>query len=307
MQYGWKRLLINLSVRALPPILVVVFVVIAFQLGVNVSDRGDIPNGDLLTQIYYAVGLFTLGGMDLGMPTEGPIFWRYMLFFAYFIAPMIAAAAVIEGVWLAALPWMIVHWPWRNHVVVAGGGRIARAFIEECRVQLPNTNILVVEKQAEYPNKEVFVSMPRVYPIHGAVDDLQLMKRLQLCHARFFLFMTSDEVANIEMALQISKQEDAVYPSFIRTADLRLMRRANSIIDYMPFEPCVNIHQVVAADFCRTAIEFMLDLNGYSKGSGSSSPNGSASSEGGLSSFSCGQSPKLGVRCPFCEVQYKSD
>jgi len=227
----------------------------AFQMGVNVSDRGDIPNHDLLVQFYYAIGLFTLGGMDLGMPIEGPVFWRWVLLFDYFFAPIIAAAAVIEGLYLTIHPWMILHWPWKNHIIVAGGGRISLVFVQKCLQKFPGTQILVVEREEDFPNKEVFRSLPGVFTIHGNIDDAHLIQQLRIPHSRFILLMTSDEVANLETAFFLLDQNPK--PLLIRTVDLRLIEQANRILPAQSSPPCINIHQVVAQSFERQVQQFL--------------------------------------------------
>ncbi len=134
-------------IRVLPPICVLFLSIAAFQNGVNVSDRDYVSDSGLFVQFYYALGLFALGGMDLGMPTGGSFFWRKTLLSMYFLAPMISAAAVIEGLWMTIRPWFVSKWPWRNHIVVAGGGRIARAFIDKSRQLYPRIKVLVIEKK----------------------------------------------------------------------------------------------------------------------------------------------------------------
>jgi len=75
-----RRSLLRTVFRQVLPVLVVLaLTVLAFRNGVNVSDRGDIPNDAFLVQLYYAIGLFALGGMDLGMPTGGPRVWQNIL------------------------------------------------------------------------------------------------------------------------------------------------------------------------------------------------------------------------------------
>ena len=45
--------------------------------GVEVSARSGVPQADLLTKVYYTLGLFVLGGMDLGTPAyRATPFWR---------------------------------------------------------------------------------------------------------------------------------------------------------------------------------------------------------------------------------------
>ena len=95
-----RRSLLRTIIRIVIPVIMVLSIsILAFRNGVNVSDRVDIPDRDLITQLYYSIGLFTLGGMDLGMPTGGPIFWQRALALMYFVAPALAAFTVIEGFW----------------------------------------------------------------------------------------------------------------------------------------------------------------------------------------------------------------
>ena len=70
---------------------------VAFEVGVGTSERAAIPQAGVLTHLYYGVGLFVLGGMDLGMPTGGPVYGRVLLWVAYFLGPIVTTTAVAEG------------------------------------------------------------------------------------------------------------------------------------------------------------------------------------------------------------------
>ncbi|MEE4146628.1 MAG: hypothetical protein V2I26_17620, partial [Halieaceae bacterium] len=59
----------------------------ALVAGTGVSERPDVTEADLLTKAYYALGLFVLGGLDLGTPTSGPLYGKVLLWVAYFAAP----------------------------------------------------------------------------------------------------------------------------------------------------------------------------------------------------------------------------
>ena len=39
------------------------------RAGVELSERPGIPYADPMTQLYYVLGLFVFGGLDLGVPT----------------------------------------------------------------------------------------------------------------------------------------------------------------------------------------------------------------------------------------------
>ena len=77
--------------------LVIVFAcgLVAFLCGVGTTSRPAVVDSGILTKAYYTLGLFVLGGMDLGMPTGGPTAARTLLWFAYFAAPTITASPII--------------------------------------------------------------------------------------------------------------------------------------------------------------------------------------------------------------------
>ena len=82
--------------RALAALLSFIFAMVGFQMGVAVTDRPGLPEASLVTHIYYSLSLFVMGGVDLGMPVGGPLLGRYLLWLAYFAAPVLAASTVLE-------------------------------------------------------------------------------------------------------------------------------------------------------------------------------------------------------------------
>ena len=133
----------GLALRILPVLLVFLCGFISLQLGVGFSERtGDIP---LLSRLYYTIGLFFLGGMDLGAPVGGPPFAQKMLWVAYFLAPMVTATALIE----AAITTLNLNKRsirrLRGHVIIGGGGRQARLFLSRLRQSDPRVPVLLVD------------------------------------------------------------------------------------------------------------------------------------------------------------------
>ena len=57
----------------------------------GVSER-DLADAGILTRAYYTLGLFFLGGLDLGTPVGGPEAARTVLWLAYFAAPLITGS-----------------------------------------------------------------------------------------------------------------------------------------------------------------------------------------------------------------------
>jgi hypothetical protein len=245
-------------------LLVLVVAILAFRNGVNVSDRGDIPNDAFLMQLYYAIGLFALGGMDLGMPTGGPRVWQMALLATYFLAPALTAATVIEGLWRAIWLRLVDKWPWRDHIVLAGGGRVARAVVAECLRAFPGTRILVVEKRVTDSMLSHFGPLKRVYLIGGDTTEPSTVEALRIGHARALMLLTNDELANVELAVQSEAHfggENGL-PMLVRVADLDLTDRANRMLAREGRQPCVNIHKAVAEKICRDSIDYMKENEG---------------------------------------------
>ena len=71
--------------------------VAGLSAGVGVSER-DLSGVGLAERAYYALGLFVLGGLDIGTPVGGPPVGRALLWSAYFGAPIITAFAIVEAV-----------------------------------------------------------------------------------------------------------------------------------------------------------------------------------------------------------------
>ena len=65
--------------------------------GVDVSERPGVADASNMTKAYYTLGLFVVGGLDIGTPQGGPWLARTALWIAYFGAPLLTASAVIEA------------------------------------------------------------------------------------------------------------------------------------------------------------------------------------------------------------------
>jgi hypothetical protein len=261
-----RRSLLRTIIRIVIPVIMVLSIsILAFRNGVNVSDRVDIPDRDLITQLYYSIGLFTLGGMDLGMPTGGPIFWQRALALMYFVAPALAAFTVIEGFWKLIWQRMAFYWPWRNHIVVAGGGRVARAVVDRCRVEFPGKQIVVVEKEVTDSQEAHFGPLKRVHLIGADLTERETHEALRIARAECLLLITDDELTNVETAVQYQegfKRGGSSLPILVRVSDLDLMERANAILGTQEWQPCVNIHQSVAQKICHDSLEYMHEAKG---------------------------------------------
>ena len=85
----------SLTWRVLAFVVVFVVAIVGFATGVGVTER-DMSGTGLAEKAYYALGLFVLGGLDIGTPVGGPMVGRTLLWAAYFLSPIITVSAVLE-------------------------------------------------------------------------------------------------------------------------------------------------------------------------------------------------------------------
>ncbi|HUF75619.1 MAG TPA: hypothetical protein VMM35_05040, partial [Longimicrobiales bacterium] len=120
--------------RVLAFVVVFLVAVVGFSMGVGVSER-DLSGAGLAERAYYALGLFVLGGLDIGTPEGGPLAGRALLWAAYFGAPIITVSALVETAIRLIGPLALRVRPLSGHVVIGGAGRLALLYVRKLREQ----------------------------------------------------------------------------------------------------------------------------------------------------------------------------
>lgn len=116
-----------------------------FLSGVNVTER-DLSNANPFTLLYYSMGLFILGGLDLGVPIGGPFWGRSLTWIAYFGAPLLTTSAIVE--WLQIVAANPKRWlrKIRDHTVVVGINDLSRSVMDKIIDLDPDTQLVVIER-----------------------------------------------------------------------------------------------------------------------------------------------------------------
>ena len=115
--------------------------------GVDVSERPGVADASNMTKAYYTLGLFVVGGLDIGTPQGGPWLARTALWIAYFGAPLLTASAVIEALIKVISPG---RWQLRrlaNHIIIFGSGRLTLSYLRLLRRNSPNVKVVVVDEK----------------------------------------------------------------------------------------------------------------------------------------------------------------
>jgi len=240
LRFGWL-------VRGLLLVAVFALALYAFRAGVSVTDRAGLERAGVVTQIYYAAGLFVMGGLDLGMPMGGPATARGLLWVAYFGAPLITTSAVIEGALRLVGSGAIERLGIKDHLVVVGLGRLGTSFVAAFREWAPHTPILAMDRNVSHAAVAHARRQQRVLVLQGDVHLPTGLDLARLARARGVALLTDDDLANLEVAFRLSKQ----YPKLrvmAHVSDVGLERALRDVGENGPGQRVhvFNAHRIAA-------------------------------------------------------------
>lgn len=198
---------------------------LGFSLGVSLTERPGVVNASFLTKVYYSLGLFVVGGLDIGTPTGGPLIGRILLWTAYFGAPILTASAVIDTLARVLSPG---HWQLRrisDHVVLMGGGGMTDSYLRVLRRHFPRKRVVVVQERVEFVRRQ---ELEQTYGVTVVIGDLThdfMLKALRLSHASKVVLMGERDFHAYEAASKMLAQFPHLANNVVlRCHNLRFMR-----------------------------------------------------------------------------------
>ena len=222
---GTRDLLRPLVWRVLAFVLVYLLAVLALTVGVGVSQR-DLSGAGIGERAYYALGLFVLGGLDIGIPEGGPAVARALLWAAYFLAPAITVSALLETAIRLLGPLALRVRPLSGHVVVGGGGRLALTYVRKLRERDRRRTVVVVERDARGPLLTELRDVHRALVVVGDIASDSVLRGLRLKHAHRVLLLTGDDFANLDAASKILRHAPELARCIVvHVSDLGFMRQ----------------------------------------------------------------------------------
>ncbi len=192
--------------------------------GAGLTER-DVAQADLLTRIYYVLGLFVFGGLDLGVPQGGPLWGRALLWIAFFGAPAITTSAIVEGLLRILRPEAWRLWRLKDHVIVGGCGRFAHLYLTQIRRVSPRQRILVIERSAHSSHMPDARAQRHTDILLGDVSNEAILRTAHLERAKKIYLLTGDDYANLDAASYICDR----YPHLaseitVHVSDIQLLR-----------------------------------------------------------------------------------
>lgn len=195
------------------------------SMGVSLTERPSVTTADILTKAYYSLGLFVMGGLDLGTPIGGPLLGRVLLWCGYFGAPILAASTFIE-----ALVQTLSPHKWRlrrvnKHIVVVGSGDLTVSYLKALRQHDAKVAVLIVDNNIDPLRTEELRQQFNAKVIPGEISRSFVLKRLRLNKVSRVLLLGDDNFQNYETANKILTLEPQLHKKIvIHCTSIRFMR-----------------------------------------------------------------------------------
>ncbi len=234
--------------------LLVVFAagLIGFLSGVSVTQRPGLADAEILAKIYYTLALFVLGGLDLGTPTGDPLWGRWLLWFAYFGAPLLTASALTEALLRAINPDRWRFRGLRNHIVIGGSSRLAMLYLRRLRALGNRDTVIIIDERTDHPNRVVAHSH-RARWLTGNMTRDSVIDALALERAKRVLLLTGDDFANLNAASKMLARAPALEGRIIaHVGDLRFKQLMTK--DSRAGVDVVNTYQIAAVELVETTL-----------------------------------------------------
>ncbi|MFN5379160.1 MAG: NAD-binding protein [Ignavibacteria bacterium] len=217
------------------PVIILILATIGFEAGVSVRYRPHIAEEGFLMHVLYAMSLFKVNGINLGMPTTGPLWAKDLLILMYFAAPAVSISAILEAVFRVArlkLRWILLR---GGHAVVIGAGRatadlpaIIASEVKRRRwhgIGRTGVPIVIVDRSED----ALLRNSTSLLKMQLDATDPSVVDTLNMKNARVVLLLTDDDQANIDLYFRLREKltdvpENGHPQVFIRVRDMDLIR-----------------------------------------------------------------------------------
>ena len=174
-----------------------------FSSGVGVTDRPDLANESFIVKAYFSLGLFVVGGLDIGLPTGGPPIGRFALWIAYFGSPLLAASAIMEAllVVISGERWQLRRI--NGHIVIVGSGTLTTSYLRVLRQQSHYMPVIVVDTAIDPVRAHELWQTFNVTTVNGDITLDFIIKKLRLHRAVRVMLLGDNDFSAFEAASKI--------------------------------------------------------------------------------------------------------
>lgn len=198
---------------------------LAFEMGVSVSERPDVVDSGILVKAYFSLSLFVLGGTDLGTPFGGNAFARGLLWMSYFGSPVLAASTLIGALLRALAPQSWYLRRLKDHIIVVGDRELAQSYLRVLRDHNPKIPIVVVSSDHDIIREDEFKQNFGAQLVVGDVTHEFFLTQLRVERARKILLLDNNSMRSYEAASSLINLVPGIGSKIIlHCGNLRFMR-----------------------------------------------------------------------------------
>jgi len=169
-----------------------------------VSESGP---GRYFEALYFAVSLFIIGGLDIGLPAGGSGTIITLLWVCYFLAPLMTLSAVYQVIQEKLLSRFSPRWS--NHSVICGLGRNGKLIYDLIKEHEPKSHrIIVIEKD---PNNSRSIFLRKSKTTWWLQDDFSqtaVLRRANVQRAKRVYITTNLDITNLNTLVSIQGMPD---------------------------------------------------------------------------------------------------
>jgi len=198
---------------------------VGLSAGVSLTERDTITDAGSLERAYYVLGLFVVGGLDLGTPVGGPGWARAALWIAFFGAPIFTASAVVEAVIKLVAPdrWRLRRH--KNHTIIFGSAQLTLSFLAVMRHVSPDERVVIIDKHFDVVREQELQNRFQATTLVGDLTHDYLLALLRLKKAKRVLLLGDNDFESYEAASRIIAIAPVLEQSLIlHCHNLRFMR-----------------------------------------------------------------------------------
>lgn len=240
--------------------------------GVGLSERPDIVSAGLLTKAHYSLGLFVVGGLDIGTPNSGPMLGQVILWVAYFGAPLLTASAVIEAVIRVVSPhgWQLKRL--KNHIVVVGSGELTISYLRMLRKADPDVAVVVIDDNVEPVRVQELEQTFDAVVVIGEIKHEFLLAELGVERAARVVLLGDNDFQAFEAASRILRQFPDTHLTlhchnlrFLRAMQDTSVARLSATFNSYHLAAASLVRQSLLNHFKRTQAQDVVVLAGFGR------------------------------------------
>ena len=195
-----KKIILQAIYRTIPIIFVIIIALIGLNNGIYFKDFPNIGEESYLVQLYYVVSLFLMSGIDFGLPLGESDFYRFLVFTAWILAPIIAATSVIEAVFRSIDPDFFKR-KYKDHIIIIGATELSVSRLEY--LKRLKEKIIIVDNNSENVNLEYFKKLKNIRILIRDFNSPNIFEKLNIARCKSIWLFTDDDFLNIELSLKV--------------------------------------------------------------------------------------------------------